>query len=298
MIFSGSMVALVTPFKGGEIDYPALASLIEWQIEEGTSAIVVSGTTGESATLSLKEKQELFRFTVERVAHRIGVVAGTGTNNTRETLELSLFAEEVGVDALLLVSPYYNKPSAEGLYAHYATITSQVKCSIILYNVPARTSQNIPLEVLTRLNTFKNVVAIKEATTDLNRITEIRMKTTLKILSGEDSLTLPMISLGAIGVISVVANILPKAMSSLVHEALEGKWEEAMKYHYELYPWCRALFLESNPIPIKYALAALGKIEEEYRLPLCPASLPTRRELDILLELLAVQARHSSLQYV
>lgn len=291
MDISGSMVAIVTPFKNGDIDYSALTQLIEWHIEEGTSGLVVCGTTGESATLSLKEKQELFRFTVERVARRVSVIAGTGTNNTRETLELSLFAEEVGVDALLLVSPYYNKPSAEGLYAHYATIAQQVRCSLILYNVPGRTSQNIPLEILTRLNTFKNMVAIKEATTDLNRITEIRLKTTLKILSGEDSLTLPMISLGASGVISVVANVFPKKMASLVHQALAGNWEQALKIHEELYPWTRTLFLESNPIPVKYALAALGKIQEEYRLPLCSPSKATRHEIDGLLNQIPLEAR-------
>lgn len=280
MKLNGSFVALVTPFRQGEIDYTALTQLIEWQIAEGTDGLVICGTTGESATLSLREKQTLIQFTVEQVAQRIPVIAGTGSYNTRETIELTAYAEEVGASAVLLVSPYYNKPTAEGLYLHYSAIAREVSIPMVLYNVPGRTAQNIPLEVLTRLEIFESIVAIKEAVSDLGRVSEILNRGRFSVFSGEDGLTFPMMALGASGVISVVANIFPRQMMQMTRACLEGQWDEARKWHFSLLPVCQALFLESNPIPVKYVLASWQKIEEEYRLPLCSASLDTKVKID------------------
>jgi 4-hydroxy-tetrahydrodipicolinate synthase len=285
MEFLGSMVALVTPFKAGKVDYEAIAHLIEWHIQEGTHALVPCGTTGEAPTLSTREKQELIAFCVQHAAGRIPVIAGTGSNHTDEAVHLTQFAEKVGASGALLVSPYYNKPSPEGLYLHYREIASATRIPLVLYSVPARTGQAIPLEVLFRLEeNFDQIVAIKEASNDLHRVNEIVLRCKMKVLSGEDALTLPMLALGATGVISVVANLFPRQMQELVQWMQSGQWTLAQKRHQALYELSQSLFLESNPIPVKYALARLGYIQAEYRLPLCGPQASTQEKLDQVLE--------------
>lgn len=285
-MFEGVFTATVTPFAQREVDYGAFAKLIEWQIESGVDGIVPCATTGESATLTEKEHIEVVEFVLKQVAGRVKVIAGTGSNDTRAAVELTTHAEKAGADAALIISPYYNKPTPEGMYQHYLRISESASLPLILYNVPSRTGSNLPAEVVERLMERENVVAIKEASGNLAQVSRLAAHPSFALLSGDDSLTLPILSLGGKGVISVASNIVPKEMCDLVHAHLSGNHGSALAVHRKLFPLFRVLFIETNPIPVKTALAAMGKIREEFRLPLVSMNENNRRVLmDVLAEL-------------
>lgn len=284
-MFKGSIVALVTPFKNGQVDKERLLKLIEFHIQEGTDGIVPCGTTGESATLSHEEHKEVVTTVVEAVHKRVPVIAGAGSNCTRESIELARHAKKVGADAILAVTPYYNKPTQEGLYAHYAAIAEEVDIPLIPYNVPGRTGVNLLPETVAKLALIDNIVGIKEASADLRQQSKIveqvlnlefRRKD-FALLSGDDFTLLPTLSIGGVGVISVVANIVPKNVANLVREFNQGNFEEAKKLHYKIFPICEAMFIETNPVPVKEALSMMGMISKEVRLPLVPLK-DTNRE--------------------
>ena len=271
-MFKGSIVAIITPFKDGKVDEEAYRQLIEFQIENGTSAIVPCGTTGESATLKVEEHARVIDIAVEAVNKRVPVIAGTGGNSTSEAIELTEHAKEVGADATLQVTPYYNKPTQEGLYQHFKAIAKGVPLPQVLYNVPSRTSVNMLPETVARLAELSEVVAIKEASGDLGQMADIVRLAGDKItlLSGDDNLTLPVLSVGGTGVVSVAANIVPRDTADLVKAWEEGRIDEAKGLFFKLLPLCQAMFFETNPIPVKTSLALMGKIQDEMRLPLYP----------------------------
>lgn len=271
-MFSGSIVAIVTPFKGGEVDEEKYRELIEFQIENGTSAIVPCGTTGESATLTVAEHTRVIEIAIEAVNKRVPVIAGTGGNSTMEAMELTKHAKESGADATLQVTPYYNKPTQEGLYQHFKAIADAVPLPQVLYNVPGRTSVNMLPETVARLAELPEVVAVKEASGNLGQMADIVRLAGDKItlLSGDDNLTLPVLSIGGKGVISVVANIVPADNAAMVQAWEDGDVETARERYYRLLPLCKAMFYETNPIPVKTSLALMGKIEDGMRLPLSP----------------------------
>lgn len=277
-MFKGSIVAIVTPFRDGRVDEEAYRELIEFQIENGTSAIVPCGTTGESATLSMDEHARVIEIAIEAVNKRVPVIAGTGGNSTQEAIELTQHAKKAGADATLQVTPYYNKPTQEGLYQHFKAIAQAVALPQVLYNVPGRTSVNMLPETVARLAELPEVVGIKEASGNLGQMAEIVRLAGDKItlLSGDDNLTLPVLAIGGKGVVSVVANIVPKDNADMVKAWEEGDVKKAQELYYKLLPLCQAMFYETNPIPVKTALALMGKIGPEMRLPLCamaPANL-------------------------
>ncbi len=269
-MFRGSIVAIVTPFKDGKIDEEAYRELIEFQIEGGTSAIVPCGTTGESATLNMEEHNKVIDIAVEAVNKRVPVIAGTGGNSTGEAIELTEHAKKIGADATLQVTPYYNKPTQEGLYLHFKAIADAVPFPQVLYNVPGRTSVNMLPETVARLAELPEVVAIKEASGNLGQMTEIIRLAGDKItlLSGDDNITLPVLSIGGKGVVSVIANIVPRETAEMINAWEEGRIEEARELFYKLSPLCQAMFYETNPVPVKTSLALMGKIRDEIRLPL------------------------------
>jgi 4-hydroxy-tetrahydrodipicolinate synthase len=273
-MFRGSIVALVTPFKNGKVDEEALRKLIEFQIEGGTSAIVPCGTTGESATLDFEEHKKVIDITVNAVKKRVPVIAGTGGNSTSEAIELTGHAKHAGVDATLQVTPYYNKPSQEGLFRHFKAIADAVPLPQVLYNVPGRTGLNMLPETVARLADIKEIVAIKEASGNLGQMAEIigLVGDKITLLSGDDNLTLPVLAIGGKGVISVVANIEPEDTSNMIIEWEKGNIEEAKRLYYKLLPLCQAMFYETNPVPVKTSLALMGKVGDEMRLPLAPLS--------------------------
>lgn len=270
-MFKGCFVAIVTPFRDGAVDYPALDELVDFIIDGGVSGIVPCGTTGESPTLTQEEHTAIVTAVVKRARKRVPVVAGTGTNCTEKTLELSQSAAKAGADGLMLVSPYYNRPSQRGLYEHFSFIAQAVPLPILLYNIPGRTGVEITVETIARLHAdHRNIVAVKHATGSVDGASELAAASEITILSGDDSLTLPLMSVGATGVVSVVGNLLPKEMSSLTGAALSGDWESARAWHKRLFPICRDLLkLDINPVPIKTALAMRGMMAEEFRLPMC-----------------------------
>jgi 4-hydroxy-tetrahydrodipicolinate synthase len=274
-MFEGLTVAMVTPFRGGELDLEATDRLIEFMLEGGVEGLVVSGSTGEAATCSVEERRRLWRFVRERVRGRVPVVAGTGTNSTADSLTLTAMAEESGMDGVMLVTPYYNKPTAKGQIAHFTTVARATKLPVILYNVPGRTATNTTPDVLEKLQGLGNVVAVKEASGSLDQASALKARTRFTVLSGDDSLTLPMIAVGAEGVISVAGNAAPRAMRELCDHARAGRKAEAEAAHRRLLPLFKALFVESNPGPVKFLLAAMGLIENELRLPLVPVEKPT-----------------------
>ncbi|MDY6972207.1 MAG: 4-hydroxy-tetrahydrodipicolinate synthase [Thermodesulfobacteriota bacterium] len=271
-MLKGSIVAIVTPFKEGKVDEEAYRQLIEFQIENGTSAIVPCGTTGESATLDIEEHNKVIDIAVEAVNKRVPVIAGTGGNSTSEAIELTEHARKAGADATLQVTPYYNKPTQEGLYQHFRAICEAVPLPQVLYNVPSRTSVNMLPETVARLAELSQVVAIKEASGNLGQMAEVIRLAGDKIilLSGDDNLTLPVLSIGGKGVISVVANIVPGDTSDMVRAWEVGDVNTARKLFFKLLPLCQAMFYETNPVPVKVSLALMGKIREELRLPLVP----------------------------
>lgn len=285
-MFEGSIVAIVTPFKRGKIDERALGDLIEWHLSNGTNAIVPCGTTGESATLEYEEHYRVIEITVKAVNKRVPVIAGTGANSTDETVMITKMARKLGADAALLVAPYYNKPTQEGLYRHYKTVADAVRMPIVLYNVPGRTAVNILPPTVAKLSAVKNIVAIKEATGDMRQVSEvIRLcGDRIAVISGDDFTTLPLLALGGKGVISVTANVAPRQVSDMCRLWRQGKHSEARALHYRLEPLNLAMFLETNPIPAKTALAMMGKIKEEFRLPLCEMSSANKDKLRKILK--------------
>lgn len=272
-MFKGSFVALVTPFKSGfDVDLDAYGRLIDFQLEQGTNGIVPCGCTGEAATLSHDEQKQCIRFTVERVAGRVPVVAGTGSNNTKEALNLTRFAKEAGCDGALLITPYYNKPTPAGQIAHYRCIAEAVDIPIMLYNIPGRTGTKMEAETIAQLNEVPNIVSIKEACGSVDQVSQIRSLCGISVISGDDALTLPMMSVGAAGVVSVAANIVPAGVAALCAAAATGDYPRARELHYKLTPLFKGLFFETNPMPVKAALAKMGLIENVLRLPLVPMS--------------------------
>lgn len=283
-MFTGSIVAMVTPFKNGVVDYDKLGELVDYHVENGTNAIIPCGTTGESPTLTHKEHGEVIGKVIEAANGRIPVIAGSGSNNTSEAISLTRHAKETGADGSLIITPYYNKPTQQGLYDHYKAILDEVDIPIIIYNVPSRTGVSISPEIVARLFEFKNIVAIKEATGDMDQASQILNLCDIIVLSGDDSLTLPIMSLGGKGVVSVVANILPREVSELVSSILNGEIETSRKRHRSLFPLCKAMFIETNPIPVKTAMKLLGRLNGEMRLPLCNMSDEHERQLKKVLE--------------
>ncbi len=274
-MFRGSMVALITPFRNGEVDYEALESLIEWHIAEGTDALVPCGTTGESATLSHAEHKEVVAFVVKKVKGRVPVIAGTGSNSTREAIELAQAAKEVGADAHLSITPYYNKPTQEGLYQHFKAIHDAVSLPMILYNVPGRTAVSLAPETMGRLSELPHVIGVKEATGDLKYAAEMmeKVKSGFLLISGDDFTAYALLAMGGVGAISVTANILPKQNHQMFASYFAGDREKAQKIFFDMLPFHRMMFIETNPIPVKAAAYYMGRIPTlEYRLPLCPLS--------------------------
>jgi 4-hydroxy-tetrahydrodipicolinate synthase len=280
-MFTGSLVAIVTPFRQGKVDERALADLIEWQISRGTNGIVPCGTTGESATLSHDEHNRVIELTVEVVHRRVPVIAGTGSNSTEEAITLTRHAKQAGVDGALLITPYYNKPTQEGLYRHYKAVAEAVDLPLVLYNIPGRTGVNMLPATIGRLSSIQTIIGVKEGSGSVQQASDIVQMCgdRLAVLAGDDSLTLPMMAVGGKGVITVTANIMPAEMASLVKASAEGKVEEARRLHFKLSPLFAALFYETNPIPVKEALGHMGKIDPELRLPLCPMAPDTREKL-------------------
>jgi len=279
-MFKGSIVAIVTPFKNGKVDEQKLSDLIEFQIKNSTSGIVPCGTTGESATLSFEEHDRVIEVTIEQVKKRVPVIAGTGSNSTEEAIMLTRHAAKAGADASLQVSPYYNRPTQKGLYEHFKAIADSVNIPIILYNIASRTGVNIEPETIARLaSDCRNIVAVKEASGSLDQMSRIKSlcEAKFELISGDDSLTLPILSIGGTGIISVVANIVPKDVADLVSEFEKGNLKKAQEIHYKLLPLIRAVFLETNPIPIKTAMGLLGMCDPQLRLPMC-AMLPENLE--------------------
>ncbi|MGC3975288.1 MAG: 4-hydroxy-tetrahydrodipicolinate synthase [Nitrospira sp.] len=280
-MFTGSLVAIVTPFKNGKLDERALGDLIEWQITSGTHGIVPCGTTGESATLTHAEHDRVVAFTVEVVRRRVPVVAGTGSNSTEEAIALTKHAKAAGVDGALLITPYYNKPTQEGLFLHYKAVAEAVDLPLVVYNIPGRTGVNMMPSTIARLTVCPTVVAIKEGSGAVQQASEIIQLCgeRLTILAGDDALTLPMMAVGGKGVITVTANLVPTKMAQLVNAFRDGRLETARALHYELYPLFTALFYETNPIPVKEALHLMGRIAPEIRLPLCPIGNDNKAKL-------------------
>jgi 4-hydroxy-tetrahydrodipicolinate synthase len=269
--FAGLTVALITPFKNGDIDFDALGRLVDWHVAQGTNCLAPVGTTGESPTLDHTEHEKVIAAVVERARGRIKVMPGTGSNSTREALRLTRFAKQAGADAALMVGPYYNKPTQEGYYRHFAEVAEKVDLPIILYNIPGRTGSNILPETIARLAQLPSIVGIKEATGSMDQASQIAALCNLTILSGDDSLTLPLMSIGGRGVVSVVGNILPRDMLALLAAFETGKLGEALALHRKLFPLCRDMLgAATNPIPIKTAMKLLGQDSGELRLPMCP----------------------------
>ncbi len=270
-IFKGSAVAIITPFKDSGVNFDKLKELIEWHIEEGTDAIVICGTTGEASTMSNEERKKAIKFTVDVVNKRIPVIAGTGTNNTSASVEMSEYAQSVGVDALLVITPYYNKTNNKGLLKHFEAINNAVDTPIILYNVPSRTGVNITPIQLLELSKLKNVVAIKEASGNISQVAQMKAlcKDSIDIYSGNDDQAVPIMALGGLGVISVLANIMPKEVHDMATTFLSGNTKKALQIQLDTLDIANKLFIETNPIPVKTALNLMGKDVGTFRLPLC-----------------------------
>lgn len=269
--FAGVSVALVTPFKGGEIDLESLRQLVDWHVEQGTDCLSPVGTTGESPTLDHTEHERIIAAVVEQARGRIKVTPGTGSNSTREAIRLTRFAKRAGADGALMVGPYYNKPTQEGYFRHFAAVAEACDLPIVLYNIPGRTASNILPETIARLAEIPSIVAVKEATGSLDQASHIASLCNLTILSGDDSLTLPLMSIGGRGVVSVVGNLVPRDLKALVSAYDAGNTAEALQWHRRLFTLCRDLLsVSTNPIPVKAAMKLLGRGNGELRLPMCP----------------------------
>jgi 4-hydroxy-tetrahydrodipicolinate synthase len=282
-MFTGSIVALVTPFRNGAVDWQSLEGLVEFHLQNGTHGIVPCGTTGESATLSHQEHDEVIRAVIKAVKKRIPVIAGTGSNSTDEAVRLTREAEKSGADGALMISPYYNRPTQEGIYEHYKRVAAQVGIPIIIYNIPGRTGSKIEPETLARLAEIENIAGVKEATGSVDQaIDVIRLcGDRLAVYSGEDSLIFSLMALGGKGVISTVANIAPKETAQLTEACLMGDWEKGRDIQFKLVPLIRSLFIETNPIPVKTALGVIGKCTAELRLPLTPMAEGNLQKLTV-----------------
>lgn len=276
-MFEGLSVAMVTPFRGGEVDRDATARLVEHLIGGGVQGLVVSGSTGEAATCTVEERRDLWRFVKERAQGRAWVVAGTGTNSTADSIVLTRMAEEIGLDGAMVVTPFYNKPTPKGQAAHFAAVARSTRLPVILYNVPGRTGTNTTPDVLALVQDIPNIRAVKEASGNLDQMAQVRTRTRFTLLSGDDSLTLPCVAVGGEGIISVVGHVVPREMRTLVDHALAGRNAEALAMHQRLMPIFRAAFLESNPSPIKYLLSEMGICANELRLPLVPVEPATEK---------------------
>jgi len=274
-MFQGSFVALVTPFKDGRVDETKLRELVEFQVANGTDGIIPCGTTGESPTLSHDEHKRVVEIVVETARKRLHVIAGTGSNSTAEAIDLTTHAARAGATGALVVNPYYNKPTQEGLYRHFRAVAESAALPILVYNIQSRTAVNVETATLARLaKDCRNIVGVKEASGNLDQMSQVvaACGPDFSVLSGDDNLTLPLMAVGGHGVISVIANIVPKETAEMVHAALDGDYKRARELHYRLLPLARAAFLETNPIPIKEAMAMAGMLALEYRLPMCPMS--------------------------
>jgi 4-hydroxy-tetrahydrodipicolinate synthase len=283
--FAGVSVALVTPFLNGDIDFNGLRQLIDWHVEQGTDCLVPVGTTGESPTLDHDEHERVIACVCEHARGRIKVMPGTGSNNTREAIRLTKFAKRVGADGALIVGPYYNKPTQEGYYRHFAAVAEAVDVPIVLYNIPGRTGSNILPETIARMAAHSNIVAIKEATGSMDQASQIAALCDLTLLSGDDSLALPLLSLGGRGVVSVVGNIVPRDLKALINAFEKGDFSTALKWHRKLFPLCRDLLgVATNPIPIKTAMKLLSRGNGEFRLPMCPLEEVNEKRIRTTLE--------------
>ena len=284
-MFEGTHTALVTPFRDGAVDEPALRRLIREQIAAGVDGIVPCGSTGESATMNHAEHQRVISIAIEEAAGKVKVMAGTGSNNTAEAISLTTYAKKAGADCALLISPYYNKPTQDGHVAHYRAIADAAGLPLFVYNIPGRTGVNILPETIAKMAEHPMIVGVKEASGSLDQVSRIIELTggRMTVLSGDDSLTLPMMAVGAHGVIAVVSNVIPAKLVAMVRAARDGDFASARTLHYELLPIIQALFTETNPIPVKAAMAMLGKCGPELRMPLTPITEPNRKRLEAVL---------------
>jgi len=287
MRFQGSIVALITPFRNGQVDEPKLRELVEFHVKQGTDGIVACGTTGEDPGLSHDEHNRVVELIIETATNRLPVIVGTGSNSTAHTVELSRHAERAGAAAVLVVSPYYNKPTQEGLYRHFRTVAEAITLPVLVYNIQSRTAVNVETDTLARLHRdCRNIVGVKEASGSLDQMSQVigACGPDFIMLSGDDNLTLPLMSVGGRGVISVIANIVPRDVADLTHAALDDDWKRARELHHRLYPLAKAAFLETNPIPIKEAMAMAGMIEPEFRLPMCRMGDANRERLRAIIK--------------
>ena len=285
-MFHGALTAIITPFRDGAVDETALRELIEWQIQSGIDGLVPCGSTGESATLSHAEHERVIKITIEQARKRVPVVAGTGSNSTAEAIRLTASAREMGADGALLISPYYNKPTQDGIYKHYKTIAASVDLPIFAYNIPGRTGSNVAPETFARLAEIKNCIGVKEASGSTEQTSDILRLTNGKftVLSGDDALTVPLMAIGAKGVIATIGNAMPREIHELAAAGLAGDFERARQWHYKMLPLMRTLFIETNPICIKQALAFMGKCCNELRLPLVPMTPPAAEKLKAVMK--------------
>ncbi|HZN53538.1 MAG TPA: 4-hydroxy-tetrahydrodipicolinate synthase [Methylomirabilota bacterium] len=286
--FQGSFVAMVTPFRNGKVDEAKLRELVELHVANGTDGLIPCGTTGESPSLNHDEHRRVVEIVVEAARGRIRVVAGTGSNSTAEAIDLTKHAERAGAAGALVVNPYYNKPTQEGLYRHFRAVAESVAIPILVYNIQSRTAVNVETDTMARLaRDVRNIVGVKEASGSLDQMSQVvaACGPDFSVLSGDDNITLPLLAIGGSGVVSVIANIVPRETADLVHAALDGDWKRARDLHYRLFPLARAAFLETNPIPIKEAMAMAGMIEPEFRLPMCRMSDANREKLRAILKL-------------
>ncbi len=293
-MFDGLTVAMVTPFKDGGLDLEGTSRIIEFMLGGGVEGLVVSGSTGEAATTTHEERRVLWKFVKQQARGRVPVVAGTGTNSTADSITLTRLAEELGLDGAMIVTPYYNKPTPRGQLAHFTAVANSTKLPLIVYNIPGRTGTNTMPETLEKLGGLANVVAVKEASGSLDQASAVRARTRLTLLSGDDSLTLPMIAVGATGIVSVAGNVAPKEMRALSDHARAGRIQEAEQLHRGLLPLFKALFIESNPGPVKCLLAAMGLIENRLRLPLVPVETATEQALLAAARGLGIDLAHPS----
>ena len=285
--FQGSFVAMVTPFRNGKVDEAKLRELVEFHVTNGTDGLIPCGTTGESPTLSYDEHHRVVELVIEAARGRIRVVAGTGSYSTSDAIEMTKHAERAGAAGALVVNPYYNKPTQEGLYRHFRAVAESVAIPILVYNIQGRTAINVETDTMARLaRDVKNVVGVKEASGSLDQMSQViaACGPDFSVLSGDDNITLPLLAIGGSGVVSVIANIVPRETADLVHAALEGDWKRARDLHFRLFPLARAAFLETNPIPIKEAMAMAAMLEPEFRLPMCRMSDANREKLRAILK--------------
>jgi 4-hydroxy-tetrahydrodipicolinate synthase len=280
-MFHGALTAIITPFRDGAVDEAALRELVEWQIQSGIDGLVPCGSTGESATLSHAEHERVIKITIEQTRKRVPVVAGTGSNSTAEAIRLTASAREMGADGALLISPYYNKPTQDGIYKHYKMVAASVDLPIFAYNIPGRTGSNVAPETFARLAEIKNIIGVKEASGSTEQTSDILRLTNGKftVLSGDDALTVPLMAIGAKGVIATIGNAMPREIHELAAAGLAGDFERARQLHYKMLPLMRTLFIETNPICIKQALAFMGKCCNELRMPLVPMTAPAAEKL-------------------